>query len=97
MPVPSPFFPPFRCASSDSRALSGSSPTSADACTISRGLRTASFDTASTPGFRSTVIDTSPFIPGRSNPSSFRSDTSTGNIVTLCCTTACGSIFSTVP
>ena len=42
-------------------------------------------------------METSPFMPGLRNPSRLSRDTITGNIVTLCCTTACGSIFSTVP
>ena len=36
-------------------------------------------------------------MPGSSSPASFAIEISTGNIVTDCCTTACGSIFSTLP
>ena len=36
-------------------------------------------------------------MPGLSNPSLLSSEMSTGNIVTFCCTVACGSIFSTTP
>ncbi len=36
-------------------------------------------------------------MPGFSRPSSLESEMSTGNIVTFCCTTACGSTFSTFP
>ena len=42
-------------------------------------------------------METSPFMPGLRNPSLLSSEIITGNIVTLCCTTACGSIFSTIP
>jgi hypothetical protein len=67
------------------------------AVAASRGVRTASSGTASTPSRRSTRIDTSEFIPGISAPSSLASRTSTGKNVTLCCTVARGSTFSTVP
>ena len=63
----------------------------------SRVLRTASFGTASTLLRWSTSTLVSPFMPGLSSPSRFWRVTSTGNIVTFCWTTACGSIFSTTP
>ena len=37
------------------------------------------------------------FIPGRSSAARFSIRTSTGNMVTFCSVTACGSILSTVP
>ena len=63
----------------------------------SRGLRTASFGTASTLLRCSTITFVSPFMPGFSRPSLLSSVTRTGNIVTFCWMTADGSIFSTVP
>ena len=36
-------------------------------------------------------------MPGSRSPSSFEIEISTGNMVTDCCTTACGSTFSTTP
>ena len=57
----------------------------------------ASVGTAITSVRVSVSMDTSPFMPGMRSPSTLDTEMSTGNIVTLCCTTACGSIFSTVP
>ncbi len=77
--------------------LSGLSPSSGAMVCTSRMLRTASLGMESTPVRRSTSTEASPFMPGLSSPSSLLSEMSTGNIVTFCCTTACGSTFSTLP
>ena len=63
----------------------------------SRTLRTASTGTAKTSLRSSINIETSPFMPGSNRPPSLGIETSTGNIVTDCWITACGSIFSTCP
>ena len=81
------------------RAPSRRSSPSAVATTAgsSRTVRTASSGTASTfSGASTDEIETSPFMPGSSRPFSFAIEISTGNMVTDCWTTACGSIFSTV-
>ncbi len=57
----------------------------------------AAFGTATTSSRRAIRTWTSAFIPGLSRPSGLSSRTSTGNIVTFCSTTACGSILRTVP
>ena len=63
----------------------------------SSGVTTALFGIKSTPIASASSISTSAFIPGRSSPESLSSCTITGNMVTFCCTSACGSIFSTIP
>ncbi len=58
---------------------------------------TAPTGTASTSSRRATSTVTSALIPGRSSPSSFPRRISTGNIVTFCSTTDCGSTLNTFP
>ena len=67
--------------------------TSAAACT-SWGCTIALLGTASVSTRSSTRTSTSAFMPGFSSPDRLSSSTMTGNMVTFCCTIACGSIFS---
>ena len=90
-----PRAPPCDCTSSCT--FCGSRPSAVAAVVASRSERTASTGTASTLSRSSTRIETSEFIPGISAPSRLSMRMSTGNIVTLCCTVARGSIFSTTP
>ena len=99
-PVLAPALPPKAeaiCAWICAATLSELRPSELASIGASRVVRTASLGTATTFSRRSTSTDASPFMPGLSNPSALERLMSTGNIVTLCVTTACGSIFSTVP
>ena len=60
-------------------------------------VRNAVLGTASTCRRSATWTSTSAFIPGLSRCPRLKMFTSTGNIVTFCCTWAWGSILSTLP
>ena len=79
------------------RIAAASSPVIDAVVSTSRSVRSAVTGTVSTSSRRATSKRTSTFMPGRSSRSSFSSEISTGNSVTFCSTTACGSIFSIVP
>src|SRR3954470_10308550 len=98
-PPPGPPGPKRRCRAAARTALieSGLTPSTGATVAASRAFRIASLGTAGTLSLRRMSITTCPFIPGISAPSELLRLTSTGNIVTLDCTTASGSTFSTMP
>ena len=84
-------------APTSARNASASRPRICAVASMSRAARSAITGRVSTPDRSATLKVASTFMPGRSRPSSFATLISTANIVTFWSTTACGSIFSTVP